>query len=176
MKLAEPVRRGRLALALLGTLAGAALVGAGCASSPAMLSSGVIHVTFTSDETCGFSNPYTVEANGCRRLDEKAVMCKGFGVIDGVLFAGGCEAPAALEVLETQGTMPLSPPRSEPAEPPPSEETWPAAEPPPEETEVTARKAASKPAKKARSRGSKAKKPKKKPARRKKRSAESAEP
>jgi hypothetical protein len=41
-------------------------------------------------------------------------MCKGFGVIDGVLFAGGCEAPAELELLETQGTLPLSPPRSEP--------------------------------------------------------------
>lgn len=97
-----------LALALLGGASG-------CASSPATLSSGVVHVSFTTDETCGFSNPYTVEARGCRRLDAKAVMCKGFGIIDGVLFAGGCEAPAELEVLETQGTMPLSPPRGEPA-------------------------------------------------------------
>ncbi|MEY2934081.1 MAG: hypothetical protein RL033_4830 [Pseudomonadota bacterium] len=87
------------------------LVG-GCAASAVTLSSGVVHVSFTTDETCGFSNPYTVDARGCRRLDEKAVMCKGFGVIDGVLFAGGCEAPADLDVLETQGTMPLSPPRS----------------------------------------------------------------
>ncbi|MEY4546346.1 MAG: hypothetical protein RL685_2541 [Pseudomonadota bacterium] len=91
-------------LALLG------LVG-GCAASAVTLSSGVVHVSFITDETCGFSNPYTVDARGCRRLDEKAVMCKGFGVIDGVLFAGGCEAPADLDVLETQGTMPLSPPR-----------------------------------------------------------------
>jgi hypothetical protein len=103
---AARVRCGGL-LALLG------LVG-GCAASAVTLSSGVVHVSFTTDETCGFSNPYTVDARGCRRLDEKAVMCKGFGVIDGVLFAGGCEAPADLDVLETQGTMPLSPPRSAP--------------------------------------------------------------
>lgn len=103
---AARVRCGGL-LVLLG------LVG-GCAASAVTLSSGVVHVSFTTDETCGFSNPYTVDARGCRRLDEKAVMCKGFGVIDGVLFAGGCEAPADLDVLETQGTMPLSPPRSAP--------------------------------------------------------------
>lgn len=108
-----------VAWALLGWVSG-------CAPSPATLSSGVVHVSFTTDETCGFSNPYTVEARGCRRLDQKAVMCKGFGIIDGVLFAGGCEAPAELEVLETQGTLPLSPPRGEPPpEPPAAEESDP---------------------------------------------------
>lgn len=104
----------RLALALLAvSVLGGAL--GGCAPSAATLDSGFVHVNFTTDETCGFSNPYTVEARGCSRLDEKAVMCKGFGVIDGVLFAGGCEAPAQVELLETQGTMPLSPPRAEPS-------------------------------------------------------------
>lgn len=104
---AARIRRGCLPAVL-------ALAG-GCAPSAVTLHSGVVHVSFTTEETCGFSNPYTVDARGCRRLDEKAVMCKGFGVIDGVLFAGGCEAPAQVDVLETQGTMPRMPARSAPA-------------------------------------------------------------
>lgn len=149
-------------------LALALLVGSGCAPSPATLSSGVVHVSFTAEETCGFSNPYTVEAQGCRRLDEKAVMCKGFGVIDGVLFAGGCEAPAEIEVLETQGTMPLSPPRAEPAAKPPlAPEDDPASLTEPIEPTKVSDEPAPKARKKTRSSSKKSKA--KKPARRKKR-------
>lgn len=149
-------------------LALALLAANGCAPSPQTLSSGVVHVSFTTDETCGFSNPYTVEAQGCQRLDEKAVMCKGFGVIDGVLFAGGCEAPAALEVLETQGTMPLSPPRSEPA---PKQQLAPEDDPASLIAPIEPAKASDEPAPKARKkkRSSSKKSKAKKPARRKKR-------
>lgn len=80
-----------------------------CGSAPVVMSSGSIAVTFTTDETCGFDNPYVADAKGCRMIDRKALMCKGFGVIDGVLFAGGCEAPAEARVLETRGTLPIAP-------------------------------------------------------------------
>ena len=82
---------------------------AGCAANAIVLSQGSVQVTFTGAETCGFDNPYTAEAKGCRLIDKKALMCSGFGVIDGVLFAGGCEAPAQYELLETRGTSPVTP-------------------------------------------------------------------
>jgi hypothetical protein len=82
---------------------------AGCSSAPVILSHGSVQVTFKTEETCGFDNPYVADAKGCRVIDRKALMCKGFGVIDGMLFAGGCEAPAQAEVLETRGTMPVVP-------------------------------------------------------------------
>lgn len=74
-----------------------------------VLSRGSVAVTFKTDETCGFENPYVTDAKGCRVIDRKALMCKGFGVIDGVLFAGGCEAPAEARVLETRGSVPIAP-------------------------------------------------------------------
>lgn len=80
-----------------------------CGSSTLVLSRGSVSVTFTTDETCGFENPHVAEAKGCRVIDREALMCKGFGVIDGVLFAGGCEAPAEARVLETRGTLPIAP-------------------------------------------------------------------
>lgn len=82
---------------------------AGCGSGPVVLSRGSVAVTFTTDETCGFENPYVTDAKGCHVIDRKALMCKGFGVIDGVLFAGGCEAPAEARVSETRGTLPIKP-------------------------------------------------------------------
>ena len=84
-------------------------LGAGCAANTIVLSQGSVRVTFTGQETCGFANPYTAAAEGCRLIDKKAVMCNGFGVIDGVLFADGCEAPAQYELLETRGTSPVTP-------------------------------------------------------------------
>ena len=94
-------------------LAGAGYLLAACSSGVVVLSSGSVQVTFKGEETCGFDNPYVVDARGCRKLDNHALMCKGFGVIDGVLFAGGCEAPADAEVLETRGTMPVAPNRGQ---------------------------------------------------------------
>jgi len=81
----------------------------GCAGNAVVLHQGSVRVTFTGTETCGFDNPYLADAEGCRLIDKKAVMCSGFGVIDGVLFAGGCEAPAQYELLETRGTSPVTP-------------------------------------------------------------------
>jgi hypothetical protein len=78
-----------------------------------LLSQGSVRVTFTGEETCGLDNPYLADAKGCRLIDKKAVMCDGFGVIDGVLFAGSCEAPAQYELLETRGTLPVAPGRGE---------------------------------------------------------------
>jgi hypothetical protein len=83
---------------------------ASCAAAPKILSRGTIKVTFTGEETCGFENPYVADAKGCRVIDDRALMCRGFGVIDGILFAGGCEAPAEARVMETRGTLPLAPP------------------------------------------------------------------
>jgi hypothetical protein len=94
-------------------LAGAGYLLGACSPGVVVLSSGSVQVTFKGEETCGFENPYVVDARGCRKLDNNALMCKGFGVIDGVLFAGGCEAPAEVEVLETRGTMPLAPSRGD---------------------------------------------------------------
>jgi hypothetical protein len=85
----------------------------GCAASAVVLASGKVQVTFKSAETCGFDNPHVADAKGCRLIDQKALMCNGFGVIDGVLFAGGCEAPAEVELLETRGTMPVAPGHAE---------------------------------------------------------------
>lgn len=85
------------------------VVAAACSSAPPVLSSGNVAVTFTADETCGFENPYFADAKGCRVIDREALMCKGFGVIDGVLFAGGCEAPAEARIMETRGTLPVAP-------------------------------------------------------------------
>jgi hypothetical protein len=81
----------------------------GCTQTVVLLSQGSVRVTFTGEETCGFDNPYVSDASGCRLIDKKAVMCDGFGVIDGVLFAGGCEAPAQYELLETRATLPVVP-------------------------------------------------------------------
>ncbi|HKO92673.1 MAG TPA: hypothetical protein VJU61_16070 [Polyangiaceae bacterium] len=92
-----------------------------------VLNSGRVRVTFQGEETCGLENPYLVDARGCRKIDRNALMCKGFGVIDGVLFAGGCEAPAEAEVLETRGTLPVAlhawdaTESTEPAEPGPQQ-------------------------------------------------------
>ncbi|MEO8183329.1 MAG: hypothetical protein ABI895_31230 [Deltaproteobacteria bacterium] len=85
----------------------------GCSPSAVLLSQGSVRVTFTGEQTCGFDNPYVAQAKGCRWIDKKAVMCNGFGVIDGVLFAGGCEAPARYELLETRGTLPVAPDRGQ---------------------------------------------------------------
>jgi hypothetical protein len=85
----------------------------GCTSSAVLLSQGSVRVTFTGEQTCGFDNPYVADAKGCRLIDKKAVMCNGFGVIDGVLFAGSCEAPARYELQETRGTLPVVPGRGE---------------------------------------------------------------
>jgi hypothetical protein len=85
----------------------------GCTPSAILLSQGRVRVTFTGEETCGFDNPYVADAKGCRLIDKKAVMCNGFGVIDGVLFAGGCEAPARYELQETRGTLPVAPGHTE---------------------------------------------------------------
>ena len=90
-------------------LAGAGYLLGACGPGVIVLDSGRVRVTFTGEETCGFDNPYEMDARGCRKIDRNALMCKGFGVIDGVLFAGGCEAPAEVEVLETRGTMPVAP-------------------------------------------------------------------
>jgi hypothetical protein len=90
-------------------LPGFLLLMAGCSSAPVVLSHGSVRVDFKGDATCGFENPYVVDAKGCRVIDKGALMCKGFGVIDGVLFAGGCEAAAEAEILETNGTSPLAP-------------------------------------------------------------------
>jgi len=80
-----------------------------CSSAPVVLSQGRVRVDFKGDATCGFENPFVVDAKGCRVIDKGALMCKGFGVIDGVLFAGGCEAAAEAEILETSGTSPRAP-------------------------------------------------------------------
>ena len=80
----------------------------GCRTSPVVLSGGSVRVIFKGDETCGFDNPYVVAGKGCRVIDRGALLCRGFGVIDGVLFAGGCEAAAEAEVLETRGTLPVT--------------------------------------------------------------------
>lgn len=80
-----------------------------CGSTPVVLSRGSVAVTFKTEETCGFENPYVADAKGCRVIDREALMCKGFGVIDGVLFAGGCEAPVEARVVETRGTVPIAP-------------------------------------------------------------------
>ena len=85
------------------------LVLASCTPTPLILRSGTVRVSFKGEETCGFENPYTTDAKGCRLLDKRALMCRGFGVIDGVLFAGGCEAPAEARVMETRGTVPVAP-------------------------------------------------------------------
>ena len=82
---------------------------ASCTPAPLVLRSGTVKVSFKGEETCGFENPYTTEAKGCRIIDKRALMCRGFGVIDGVLFAGGCEAPAEARVMETRGTVPVAP-------------------------------------------------------------------
>jgi hypothetical protein len=102
---------------------------ASCTSTPLILSSGTVRVSFKGEETCGFENPYTADAKGCRVIDTRALMCRGFGVIDGVLFAGGCEAPAEAQVMATRGTLPVAPtpagaepmetPADEPAPPEP---------------------------------------------------------
>lgn len=68
---------------------------------------GRFRVNFQGEETCGFDNPHVGNARGCRLIDEHALMCRGFGVIDGVLFAGGCEAPATVQMLEITGTVPV---------------------------------------------------------------------
>jgi len=107
--MARTTRRSGLFIALVGV---GYLLGA-CGPSVIVLSSGQVRVTFKGEETCGFDNPYLIDARGCRKLDRNALMCKGFGVIDGVLFAGGCEAPAEAEVLETRGTMPVAPSRGD---------------------------------------------------------------
>ena len=99
-------RSGRRWLIVSSWLVGAAVA---CGSAPVVLSRGSIAVTFETDETCGFENPYVTDAVGCRLIDRKALMCKGFGVIDGVLFAGGCEAPAEVRITETRGTVPIAP-------------------------------------------------------------------
>lgn len=96
-----------------------------CGSGTVLLSSGSVRVTFTSDETCGFDNPYVADANGCRVIDRKALMCKGFGVIDGVLFADGCEAPAEARVVETRGTLPSVPAAVEEEDPPAADDAAP---------------------------------------------------
>lgn len=90
-------------------LPGFLLLMASCSSTPVVLSHGSVRVDFKGDATCGFENPYVVDAKGCRVIDRGALMCKGFGVIDGVLFAGGCEAAAEAEILETNGTSPVAP-------------------------------------------------------------------
>jgi hypothetical protein len=97
------------------SLAAASL--AGCGRAPVVLQGGSVRVIFAEAETCGFDNPYVVPARGCRVIDDNALMCKGFGVIDGVLFAGGCEARAEIQVIETQGTMPTPVSGSDPQEP-----------------------------------------------------------
>lgn len=84
-----------------------------CTPNTILLSQGSVRVSFTGEQTCGFDNPYVADAKGCRLIDKKAVMCNGFGVIDGVLFAGGCEAPAQYQLLETRGTLPVVPDRRE---------------------------------------------------------------
>jgi hypothetical protein len=86
------------------------MVLAGCTSAPKILSRGSVRVTFSGEETCGFENPYVADAKGCRVIDDRALMCRRFGVIDGMLFAGGCEAPAEARVMETRGTSPVAPP------------------------------------------------------------------
>lgn len=103
--MARTLRRSGLWVAL----AGACYPLGACSPSVIVLDSGRVRVTFRGEETCGFDNPYEMDARGCRKIDRNALMCKGFGVIDGVLFAGGCEAPAEVEVLETRGTMPVAP-------------------------------------------------------------------
>jgi hypothetical protein len=97
-------QRGLIAAATWLTAAAVA-----CGSTPVVLSRGSIAVTFKTEETCGFENPYVADAKGCRVIDRKALMCEGFGVIDGVLFAGGCEAPVEARVVETRGTVPSAP-------------------------------------------------------------------
>ena len=95
-------------LGLFVALAGAGYLLGACGPSVIVLSSGQIRVTFKGEETCGFDNPHLVDARGCRKIDRNALMCKGFGVIDGVLFAGSCEAAAEAEVLDTRGTLPVA--------------------------------------------------------------------
>lgn len=90
-------------------LAGLALAALACGgSAPVVLSHGSIAVSFETEETCGFEDPFIADATGCRVIDRKALVCAEFGIIDGVLFAAGCEAPAKANILETRGTVPLA--------------------------------------------------------------------
>jgi hypothetical protein len=73
-----------------------------------VLQSGRVRVNFAGPETCGFDNPHLADARGCRVIDDDALMCRGFGVIDDVLFAEGCEAPASVELIEVSGTAPVT--------------------------------------------------------------------
>jgi len=95
------------------SLAGLCWLLSGCTPNAVLLSQGSVRVDFTGEETCGLENPYVADAKGCRLIDKRALMCDGFGVIDGVLFAGACEAPARYELLETRGTLPVVPDRRE---------------------------------------------------------------
>jgi hypothetical protein len=59
-------------------------------------------------QTCDLDPSFDAPADGCRLIDEEAIMCGTFGVIDGVLFLDGCEAPARVLVLDKQGTTTAS--------------------------------------------------------------------
>lgn len=92
------------AVAQVWWVCGACLLCAACAGGPKILEKGTVVVSFSSEETCGLHNPYEADATGCQLIAQGAIVCDGFGVIDGMLFAGDCEAPATASLLEVQGT------------------------------------------------------------------------
>jgi hypothetical protein len=94
----------------LGTtlLAGVLLLCCGH-SSTRLLAEGTVSVQFDNpDRTCGKPAAFEQPAEGCRVIDDEAVVCEGFGVIDKMLFSGPCEAPARFRVLDKQGGVVLA--------------------------------------------------------------------
>lgn len=80
---------------------------ASCRPAPVILRGGQVHVTIRGADTCGFDNPLVSDASGCRLIDESALLCGEFGVIDEVLFVEDCEVPAEFQVLDVSTTVPV---------------------------------------------------------------------